>query len=157
MNICWIACHLVIKRVQPINIVIENIFFGNILYGVFNCYLAVPKPTLGHYWGGSVTHPMLITELLHVRPKSHREPHNEVGSLSLAERLLGFELETFQFWWQCPNSLWHPRLEDWVLHTGPFVRCHFIKTITRATTTVLDKTVETKQKDYFSAKKIPFS
>ena len=26
-----------------------------------NCYLAVPRPTLGHYRRGSLTHPMLIT------------------------------------------------------------------------------------------------
>ena len=29
----------------------------------FNCYLTVPRPTLGHYRGGSLTHPMLITAL----------------------------------------------------------------------------------------------
>ena len=27
----------------------------------FNCYLAAPRPTLGHYWGDSLNHPMLIT------------------------------------------------------------------------------------------------
>ena len=27
----------------------------------FNCYLAAPRPTLGHYRGDSLTHPMLIT------------------------------------------------------------------------------------------------
>ena len=27
----------------------------------FNCYLAAPWPTLGHYRGDSLTHPMLIT------------------------------------------------------------------------------------------------
>ena len=37
------------------------------------------------------------------RPKGHREPHNEVGSLSLAERLVGFELGTFRFLLQCLN------------------------------------------------------
>ena len=26
----------------------------------FNCYLAVPRPTLDHYRGDSLTHPMLI-------------------------------------------------------------------------------------------------
>ena len=36
-----------------------------------------------------------------------REPHNEVGSLSLAERLVGFELETFRFLLQCLNPLGH--------------------------------------------------
>ena len=27
---------------------------------LFNCYLAAPRPTSGHYWGDSLTHPMLI-------------------------------------------------------------------------------------------------
>ena len=58
----------------------------------FNCYLAAPRPTLGHYRGDSLTHPMLITAFfLHFRPEGHREPRNEVGYLSLAERLVGFE------------------------------------------------------------------
>ena len=45
----------------------------------FNCYLAAPLPTLGNYLGDSLTHPMLITVCLHVRPESHCEP-SEVGS-----------------------------------------------------------------------------
>ena len=35
----------------------------------FNYYLAAPRPTLGHYRGGSFTHPMLITAFLHNQPK----------------------------------------------------------------------------------------
>ena len=27
----------------------------------FNCYLAAPLPTLGHFWGDILTHPMLFT------------------------------------------------------------------------------------------------
>ena len=27
----------------------------------FNCYWAAPQPTLGHYRGDSLTHPILIT------------------------------------------------------------------------------------------------
>ena len=30
----------------------------------FNCYLAAPRPTLGHSQGGSLTNPMLITAFL---------------------------------------------------------------------------------------------
>ena len=37
----------------------------------FNCYLAAPWPTLGHYWGGSLTHPMLIIAFLPIRPEDH--------------------------------------------------------------------------------------
>ena len=35
----------------------------------FNCYLAVPRPTLGHYRGDSLTHPMLITAFYMFDPK----------------------------------------------------------------------------------------
>ena len=35
--------------------------------------------------------------ILHIRPEGHREPHSEVGSLSPAERLAGFEPGTFRF------------------------------------------------------------
>ena len=50
-----------------------------------------PQPTLSHYRGDSLTHPMLITAFSQFRPKGHREPHNEVGSLSLVDFLVGFE------------------------------------------------------------------
>ena len=76
-----------------------------------NCYLAAPRPTLGHYQGGSFTHPMLMTCILHIRTEGHREPRSEVGSLSPAERLVGFEPGTFRFWSQRLNPLGHsPRL-----------------------------------------------
>ena len=32
----------------------------------FNCYLAAPRPTLGHYRGDSLTHLMLINAFLHL-------------------------------------------------------------------------------------------
>ena len=44
---------------------------------------------------------------LHFRPEGHREPRNEVGSLSLAEHLVGFEPGTFQFLLQRLNPLGH--------------------------------------------------
>ena len=53
---------------------------------------------------------MLITCVLHIQPESHWEPRNEVGSLSPAEHLVGFELETFWFWSQCFNPLGHSPL-----------------------------------------------
>ena len=56
--------------------------------------MAVPRPTLGHSQGDSLTNPMLITAFVHIRPEGHREPRSEVGSLSPAERLVGFELGT---------------------------------------------------------------
>ena len=63
---------------------------------LFNCYLAVPRPTLGHSQRDSLTNLMLITAFV-VRPEGHRVPCNEVGSLSLAESLTGFEPGTFRF------------------------------------------------------------
>ena len=50
---------------------------------------------------------MLITAFLHFRPEGHREPRNEFGSLRPAERLVGFERETFQFLLQCLNPQGH--------------------------------------------------
>ena len=81
----------------------------NMLSGVifFNYYLAAPLPALGHYWGGSLTHPMLVTYIFYIWPEEHGEPRSEVGSLSLAERLEGFEPGTFRFWSQRLNSLGH--------------------------------------------------
>ena len=51
---------------------------------------------------------MLINAFfLHFRPEGHREPRNEVGSLSLAERLVGFKPGTFRFLLQRLNPLGH--------------------------------------------------
>ena len=81
-------------------LLLENNFF-------FNCYLAAPRPTLGHYRGDSLTHPMLITAFLHFRPEGHREPRSKVGSLSPAEHLVGFEPGIFRFLLQHLNPLGH--------------------------------------------------
>ena len=53
--------------------------------------MAVPRPSLGHSQGDSLTNPTLITMFAQVRPERHREPRNEVGSLSPAEHLVVFE------------------------------------------------------------------
>ena len=45
--------------------------------------------------------------VLHFRPEGHREPRSEVGSLSPAERLLGFEPGNFRFLQQRLNPLGH--------------------------------------------------
>ena len=71
------------------------------------CYLAVSQPTLAHTWGDSFTSPMLITAFVQFPPESHREPCNEVGSLSLGERLMEFKPRTFQFEFQRLNPLSH--------------------------------------------------
>ena len=46
--------------------------------------------------------------VLHFWPKGHKEPHIEVGSLSLPKHLVGFELGTFQFLQQHLNPLGQP-------------------------------------------------
>ena len=56
---------------------------------IFNFYLVALRPTLGHYWDYSLTHPMLITAFYLVQPKGHQEPYDKVGSLSLAKHLAG--------------------------------------------------------------------
>ena len=58
---------------------------------LFQLLFGCSTVSLGHYRGGSLTKPMLIIVCLPIRPEGHREPRNEVGSLSLAERLVGFE------------------------------------------------------------------
>ena len=68
----------------------------SIIFHFFNCNLVVPRPTLNHYRGDSLTAIItLITAFLQFQ-LGHREPRNEVGSLSLAEYLMGFELGTFR-------------------------------------------------------------
>ena len=52
---------------------------------------------------------MLITAVLHIRPEGYRV-QSEVGSLSLAERLVWFEQGTFQFILQRLNPLGHSPL-----------------------------------------------
>ena len=72
-----------IKSSLCVKKLIAAIFF---FFFFFNCYLAVPRPALGHSQGGSLTNSMLITVLVHIRPEGHWEPRNKVGSLSPAER-----------------------------------------------------------------------
>ena len=50
---------------------------------------------------------MLITAFVNIRPEGYWEPRNEVGILSLAKRLVGFELGTFRFLLQGLNPLGH--------------------------------------------------
>ena len=88
----------------------HNVFPKLTFLNFFNCYLAAPWPTLGHYREGGLTHPMLIKCALHICPEGHLEPRNKVESLSLAECLAGFKLGTFQFWLQCLNPLGHSPL-----------------------------------------------
>ena len=82
-------------------------------YFFLNCYLTVPQPTFGHSQGDSLTNPMLITAFVHVWPKGHRKPRNEVGFLSLAKCLAGSEPGTFRFLLLCLNPLGH---SSWMVY-----------------------------------------
>ena len=88
--------------------------------------MAAPRPTLGHYQGGSLTHLMLITCVLHIRPKGHREPCNEVRSLSLAKCLVGFEPGTFQFQSQRLNPLGHSSQRYALIFKGMLTFLHIV-------------------------------
>ena len=101
----WLCCYASIvwgkKISRTSNLVELHNFYIIIISGCpghpgffSNCYLAVPWPNLGHY-RSSLTHLMLITWVLHMWSKGHQEPLNEVGSLSLAKHLVGFDLGTF--------------------------------------------------------------
>ena len=79
-----------------------NSMLALFFFVLFNCYLAAPQPTLDHYQGDSFTHsPDVYRCVLHFRHEGHREPCNEVGSLSPAECLVGFKPGTFRL----PNSM----------------------------------------------------
>ena len=44
-----------------------------------NCYLAAPQATLGHYHGGSLIHPMLITAFYTSEPEVTRSLIRRLG------------------------------------------------------------------------------
>ena len=55
------------------------------------------NPSLIPLWRGQPHSPSVNHCVLHFRSQGHREPGNKVGSINLAERLVGFELGTFRF------------------------------------------------------------
>ena len=77
-----------------------TIYISKLLFG---CPTANSGPLLrGQSHSPDVNHCVLDFRL-----EGHQEPRNEVGSLSLAERLVGFEPGTFRFLLQRLNSLGH--------------------------------------------------
>ena len=82
------------------------------IFRLFFCdiSLAGPRLTLSHYQGDSLIHLMLITAFLEFRSEGHREPRDEVGSLNMAEPLVGIEPGIFRF--QYLNPLGHSLLID---------------------------------------------
>ena len=51
------------------------LFLGHIDF--FNQLFSCPRPDLGQWREGSLTHPMLNIALFHFRPKAHRKPCNK--------------------------------------------------------------------------------
>ena len=88
-----------------ISLTCDNFFFSN-------SFLSVPRPTLGHSQGDSLTNPMLITAFVHILPEGHQEPRSKVGSLSPAKHLADFEPGTFRLLMQRLNPPGHsPQIE----------------------------------------------
>ena len=88
-HLCW---SLFIEHLRWLLLYITGVIFLFLI-----CYLAaVPQLTLDHYRGKP--------DLNHVSPECHQEPHNGVGSLSAAERLVRLEPGTFP---SNPNALTH--------------------------------------------------
>ena len=63
---------------------------------LFFNYLAAAWPILGHFRGDNLIHPMSITEFFIFGPKVTGSLVNEVGSVSLVERLVEFEPGAFR-------------------------------------------------------------
>ena len=66
---------------------------------IFNNYLAVPLPTLGHYFEPYSSH--INHCVLAISTQWSPGAFNQVGSLSQAKCPVGFEPEIFWFWLQC--------------------------------------------------------
>ena len=110
--------------------------------------MAAPRPTLDNFLGLSLTHPMLITAFLHIWPEGHREPCDEVGSLSPVERIVGFKPVTFRFWFQRLNPLGHTlQSESKQLSTRQENKQHDWKTLFK---TVKKKKKKRKEKKIFN-------
>ena len=81
-------------------------FFTSVFVFVFVFFfLTAIWQSHGQLW--AILKEMLTTAFVQVWPEGHREPCNEVGSLSPAERLAGFEPGTFRFWLQRLNPQGH--------------------------------------------------
>ena len=66
---------------------------------IFNYYLAVPQPTLGHYFEPHSSH--INHCVLTISTQWSPGAFNQVGSLSQAKCPVGFEPGIFWFWLQC--------------------------------------------------------
>ena len=84
--------------------------FGNLNFNFFFFFqllFGCPTANFGPLSRGQPHSPDVNHCVLHFRPEGHWEPRSEVGSVSLAERLVGFEPGTFRFLLQHVNPLGH--------------------------------------------------
>ena len=93
--------NLFIFRFSYLSIHLFMFLFIFFFYLLFGC----PTANFGPLSRGQPHSPDVNHCVLHFRPEGHREPRNEVGSLSPAERLVGFEPGTFRFLLQRLNPL----------------------------------------------------
>ena len=91
---------------ETTSINIFNNYFVNFFF-FFKLLFGCPTANFGPLSRGQPHSPDVNHCVLHFRPEGHREPRNEVGSLSPAERLVGFEPGTFWFLLQRLNPLGH--------------------------------------------------
>ena len=79
----------------------QNVLFGR-KKDILECQTNVPHHLLIYqHWA------IIIAAFLQIRPKGHREPCNQVGSLSLVEFLMDFEQRIFRFYLQRFSPLDH--------------------------------------------------
>ena len=77
---------------------LETLFWPiHVQFIFFKLLFGYPTPNFGSLLRGQPYSPNVNHCVFHFWPKGHRESRNEVGSLSLAECLVGFELGSFQF------------------------------------------------------------
>ena len=88
----------------------------NFIYFLFfNCYLAVPRPPLGHSWGDSLTNPMLITAFCTYLTWRSPEAMERGWVPKPSWAPSGFWTGTFWFLLQCLNPLGHSPLKNFNL------------------------------------------
>ena len=76
----------------------RNIYYYKLwLLYFFIKHLADPWPTLGHWWGDSLTYSMLITAHYQFRNEAYLELLNEVGPKARTNVLVRFESPAYQF------------------------------------------------------------
>ena len=93
-----LSCCLIVKLIHFFRCLYQLLLEWE--YYFFICYLATPWPTVGYYWENSLTHLMLISMFDQFLSQST----GSLGSLSMFESLVGFELGTLRFDF---NSLGH--------------------------------------------------